>query len=520
MGLFRRRPKPPVKPPVTPPPPPVVSRLSVWANGVLTVQGKATISSLDMQHEGQSFVGVADDGRWKFTFPPGTSPWGATLTVTGVEGFEDYQERCVILPDIVDIGLTPEVAAREGVPQLRERGFTDAGGHYLALGTSLFWAGWGVLNDPGKLQANIDCLKHRVDYIRVLMAVGPGGVWDQRTITMRQAIDGQALARLADFCYDNFGIRVMPTLFGGATGSAYERENFTRQMIAQASGREHKIHHWEVGNEANKNGFEREELFHLARILRASVPHAVALTGPVGQNNDGSPVDPFAYYDGSAATLKTIHLERDVTGTGGMWRPVRQAREPEGHGAWSNNEPIGIASSVFPDDDPLRLVMGAAMTWLCNGSSHVVHTAAGIYGVAYQGPTGPRAANLYEQPTFLPTLDAINRVREHLPVDLPNWKWENNNKSFPAYPFETDPLVQEANVLRSFLAHADGRFVCMPIKVLKDTPYTAKRAMSFDHYDPLTMDVVAHVDLAAGQTYPLEGAPDGQRAAIFIGQYR
>ena len=102
---------------------------------------------------------------------------------------------------------------------------------------------------------------------------------------------------------------------------------------------------------------------------------------------------------------------------------------------------------------------------------------------------------------------------------MPNWAWLNSNSNLPAYPFDTKPLVKEEDVLRSFLATNGTDFVCMPIRVAGNVPYTARRAMTFVHYDPLTGNAVANVTLGVGDTYTLRGRPDGQYAAIFIGKY-
>lgn len=117
------------------------------------------------------------------------------------------------------------------------------------------------------------------------------------------------------------------------------------------------------------------------------------------------------------------------------------------------------------------------------------------------------------------TLDGIETLRRLLPADLPNWHWLNSNPNFADYPFQTDPLVKEDSVLRSFLSTDGTNFVCMPIRVAQDTPYIARRSMQFTHYDPLTGEMLGQAQLQPGESYVLTGAPNGQKAAIFIGRY-
>lgn len=473
---------------------------------------------------------MVPEAPWHITFVvPGSVGGGANIQIVA-EGWMDSVTRLSVGSKTVDelggipatdtqcdpvqlLPATPAVHPRRGVPQLTGRVFSDADGPYLALGTSLFWAPWAWNNDREKLNANLAYAKGRVDYIRVLLAVGPGGLWDQRLSTMQSVVANDTLRHLANHAYDNYGIRLMPTIFGTVQGTQLERDDFVDYVARTCQELGEKIHHIEVANEGDNNGFVREKLIEYVARIKRLYTGVVALTAPVSQ----SPTD---YYKDSGANLMTLHLERDVNGTGGVWRPVRQAREGQATGwAWSSNEPIGIGSSVAQDDDPLRLTMSAALTWLCTGATYVTHTGAGIYGIEYQASTAYRRADLWEQPTLSATLDGIATLRRLLPADLPNWHWLNGNANFPDYPFQTDPLVKEDSVLRSFLSTDGTNFVCMPIRVAQDTPYIARRPMQFTHYDPLTGEMLGQAQLQPGESYVLTGAPNGQKAAIFIGRY-
>lgn len=517
------------KPPV-PPSPPADRLISVDIGGP-TEFVATLLPDLFPPIAGERMV---PEAPWHITFRvPGTVTGGANIKVTADGWIESITRLSVNGKTVDEIGgipatntqcdpvqlesAAPVVTPRQGVPKLAGRVFVDAEGPYLSVGTSLFWAPWAWVNDRAKLDENLRYLQGRVDYIRVLLAVGPGGLWDQRLSTMQSVMANDTLRHMTNYVYDTYGIRVMPTIFGTLQGSRADRDAFVDYVARTAQELGGKIHHIEPANEGDNNGFTRDELVdHVARIKRVYTG-VVALTSPVGEHLPQGFVE---YYDGSGADLMTAHLERDVNGTGGMWRPVRQPREGQATGwAWSSNEPIGIGSSVAQDDDPLRLAMSAAVTWLCAGATYVVHTAAGIYGIAYQASTAYRYANLWEQPTLTATLDGIATLRRLLPADLPNWRWLNNNPNFPDYPFQTDPLVKEDAVLRSFLMTDGTNFVCMPIRVAQDTPYIARRPLEFTHYDPLTGQVLGQARLQSGEPYILRGAPNGQKAAIFIGRY-
>lgn len=415
--------------------------------------------------------------------------------------------------------------ARRGLVRLADRTMVDDDGPFLGLGTSLFWGAWGYLHDRARLEQNLACAAGRlpeqgctagVDFIRVFALVGPEGLWAQRTVSPEDVIDRQVVAGLTDLAYDAYGLRLEWTIVAGTTlaDTPAKRREVTRALVQQLQGRAHKVQFVEISNEEK---IDQAEHAALAALVAAGLPNLIALTA----------VDLGRYVEysaGTAATLRTAHLERDVSGTGGMFRPIRQAREFVDHGPWVSNEPIGFNSSVASDSDPARLALSAVYTWLCRGAAYVLHSGAGIYGLDYGSPYGQRRANLWEQPGFTETVQLINAARAVLPPDLPNWSWSNNNSAFPQFPFALPHFdgnrylpAPEDHLLRSFIAlHPDGRFVMVPIKVEQPVPFTAKRAMTFDvrlMTDPST--VVASVGLQPGQTFTLAPTP----GALFIGRF-
>jgi hypothetical protein len=202
---------------------------------------------------------------------------------------------------------------------------------------------------------------------------------------------------------------------------------------------------------------------------------------------------------------------------------VRQARDPNlfWGGAWASNEPIGPQSSVAADNDPLRLTMAAAYTWLCNGATYVLHTGAGIRGGGAADVARGRSANIWEVPHIDEILAGINAVRKLLPADLASWRFQNNNTDAGRdHPFNTDrlvPLVEGGQLLRAFAAIAgDGRFVLMPILADVPIPFEARSAMHVDVHDPMTGALREAHDLDAGETWSM--APT--LAAVVIGLAR
>jgi hypothetical protein len=418
---------------------------------------------------------------------------------------------------------------RSGIVRLDGRVFLDDDGQFAGIGATLFPAVSVYHHDRARLEKNLALLADRVDYVRVLAVVGPSQSWSDRTSDPRQPWWEAAIAGVADLVFDTFGLRVQWTVFGEtvATPTRDDRANAVTRLIQAMRGREHKVQLYEVANEGWKNGFEgaegRREARALAQLLRDRTPNLVAITAP-GPGDPAVPEEQRAraeadsWYEGSAAQIATLHLDRDTRGTGGPWRPVRQAREGLNLFSipWLNNEPIGRFSSVAADADPLRLAMGAAMTWQCAGAGSVYHSGAGI-----------RLGGEWDRNRGLPAdfdaidaqvLDVIGRLRGLLPPDLPNWQWANANRTFAReYPFsnaeELQRITDAGGLLRAFAMSRGGRIVVMPLLATGPTPFTTRAALTLTVHNPLTGDVIDRRELAAGETYMM--AP--RDAAILIG---
>lgn len=407
--------------------------------------------------------------------------------------------------------LTARPIARRGLVRLNNRVFVDDDGPFFAHGLTFFAAGWAYTHDRARLEANLAVIAKTgaFDYIRVLGAVG-GSSWEDRAFDPRVPEYDAVLAGLTDLAY-TYGLRVEWTIFGGvdATPTPASREAVVRRFVAMSQGREHKIMHWEVANESWQNGFDgeagRAELRRLGAILAAETPIRVALSAPADD------ADATALYSESAADLFTIHLDRNVTGQGLRWRPVRQPWEVQFlrgiPRAWTSNEPIGPQSSVEADADPWRLVLSAGVVAVAGGAGYVYHTGPGVrFGGAADVARG-RVANFAEVEGFAETTAGLVALERLLPADVANWTRHNSNANFPRYPFDTASVshaIEAGDLLRAFCATTDAEFVCLPIKVERAVDFTARAPMQVTVLHPLTGETVRTVTLAAGQTLTLE----------------
>lgn len=417
----------------------------------------------------------------------------------------------------------PARAARSGLVRASGRALVDEAGPYLGVGTSLFWAPWGYLHDRERLKRNLACAAGRlalqpgcpdrtagVDFIRVLLLVGPGG-WRDRTVTNEDVYESDVLTGLSDLAYNEYGLRVGWTIFGSveSTPTASERERLVAFVADALASRADALQFYEVANEATLNGFAgesgRRELWSLARVLRQRTPNLVALTSPQGE-------DARVYYRHSPATLVTNHVSRDVSGPDGLLGPIRAACAPAIIPAlpWVSNEPIGPQSSVESEDDPARLALAAAYTWLCGGAAYVLHTGAGIRGGGAADRERGRSANLWEIPRFAEILGAISAVRRTLPVDLPNFRAPGSTASVAPLRSAGGPLTMPCAVAD------DGRMVCVPIGISEPMRIEASSGVSFDVRDATTGERREQVTLGPGESHTL--APT--TGVLVVGQTR
>lgn len=378
---------------------------------------------------------------------------------------------------------TPPPDARAGRVRLENRVMRDDRGPFLALGHSLFWLVRDARETNG--DANARWLsEHGAGCVRVLSETTD---WPEQMRTDPRLPDYVERLHATRDLARRYNMRIHWTIFGGNALTVSEQEHTVARVLEVCDASPELVQSVEVSNEGQ--GFsdaQGEARMRAFGAMFAQRGYVTALTSAA--HSDAT------LYPDSRATVATEHFERAMTEGG--WRPVRQ---PWGYWEHSdfpptfvNNEPVGIQSSVAMDDDPLRLACGAIVTWLVGGCLHVVHSAAGIYGVPMTHPTaGYRPPNVWDHPTLEPTLNAIAHMRTLLPPDLPNWTRQNHH--WPGHPFTFSPfepgdasLAANHGCTRAYAATRGNQVVCLPIGVMRDITLTPKQAMNWATYDVLT----------------------------------
>lgn len=420
---------------------------------------------------------------------------------------------------LVQVTLRPTVALPQGVVTTDRFVFRDGDGPFLGLGASLFWGTWGYKSDRNRLMQNVAFLaKHGVQYVRVLGVVGPR-FWTDRTADPTWPDYDAVIAALTDDVYAA-GMRVEWTIFGGTdtTPTPAVRRALVDRFAAMARGREHKIMHFEIANEGWQTGFEgasgRDELRTLARHLDAQTTVPVAVTAPP----DTACETIVDYYQNNAGNLITLHFDRSRHTSEGLWRAVRQPwREAAFHCgsgvpyAISNNEPIGPQASVAEDDDPVRLTMGAAVSYLTGVGTYVYHASPGIWGGGVEGRQQGHPADWWDTTHVLNTLQGLRGLRDLLPADLANW--EKMNGHWPTMPVTAVPYLEDGasatGIVRLYGARQGSQAVLLVLGVRGSVTLTAKQTLVYTVYHPVTGATLGHGAVAAGQSFALDDRIEG-----------
>ncbi|HEY2952856.1 MAG TPA: hypothetical protein VGK40_09750, partial [Verrucomicrobiae bacterium] len=412
----------------------------------------------------------------------------------------------------------------------------DNSGPFLGLGASYFQALRRAKYDRARLTNDLALLASKgFNYVRVLSMVN----WDGLEIAPVSFVNsaGHSVAGWPDYAQQfrdmldviaAHGLRAEVTLFADAQyvmpGKA-ARQAHLDLILAGLAGREHKIVHLEVANEAWQNGFPgstgvtdlREFTQYLAD--RTSVP--VAITS----NDDTSDAGITALYLGSAADLATVHFSRDIGTIEGGWLPVRDCYRAgilPGVPPVTSNEPIGAGSSVATENDPIKLCSAAVFAYIANLPAYVYHSRAGVFGWVNCCP--PSGGEVRFQDTA--GINAYQYLRTILPGDLASWV--RNDGLEASAPFTVfcngQPNQYWPNVASPTsgcdrnIGSAKGReFVCFPMGILSGgVTLQARRPVRFQVFNPLTGGVVSNVTLNAGNSVTL---PQGPGAYLLKGSF-
>jgi hypothetical protein len=437
--------------------------------------------------------------------------------------------------------LTAQANKRTGVVRLCGRAFCDDGGEFQALGASLFWGLSGHKFDLAALDRNLRWVGEVLgaDYIRVIAVVGGGDLtpdpWQVAGAFLSWPDYDKQIAALTDRAYDRFGLRVEWTLFGGRAQAPTraEQERVIDRFITMSRGREHKIQHFEIVNEYWVNGWQGEsgiaDMRHLARRLRAGLaaPIPIALSSPVCLAANCSVEETrrelTSMYGGdSGANLWTPHWTRDVAGVDGIWRHIRQ---PWDAGAFAeivppastNNEPIGPASSVLAESDPVRIVASYVSSIISGQTGYVYHSDPGIWRNQvhpyYQDRGHGKYANLEDYPQANAIAAGLKAARQNLPSDLPNWT--RTRHGLPDHPFfgsfkcdgrKCDQIWLDGHasgVVRINAARKGQEFIAQPIGIRGGVRLEPTRAMTMRVLHPLTLHVIIEYGLGPGRSVTL-----------------
>lgn len=414
---------------------------------------------------------------------------------------------------------------RGGPVRLEGRALADAAGPWNALGATLFWALWGERHDPARLEANLAYLAaHRVDYVRILGMVGSES-WADRAIDPAASDYWAMVDRLFDRL-DRHGLRAQVTIFADAQHvmpDATARRQFAAAWADHANRHREQIVAIEIANEYWQNGFGGPDGTEHLRALGTQVAAATAI--PVALSSaTGVPGDWCRLYAGAAGIdVATVHYDRNTGPPDGPWGPVRQPwRYPAGFddacrgrlpAAVISNEPIGPQSSVAADDDPRRLALAYATTFISGGAAYVFHAGPGIRGGGAADAARGRAANFFDLAAA--SLNAIQSVAAILPPGLANWTREDAPGA--SAPWDgIDEAMARGDLLAAHAASSGEQFVAVLLDVVRPHAVVARRAMRFALIDPANGATIAEVSLPRGAAWTVPAHLPGY---LVIGQH-
>jgi hypothetical protein len=415
----------------------------------------------------------------------------------------------------------PRVSQRTGAVRAIDRGFVDDGGPFLALGTTLFWALWGVEHDKDRLAQNLETARSSgFDYIRVLAIVGPEH-WTDRTVDPRTPNWGSNISALTDWVYDRHQLRIQWTIFGGigTTPTVESRASAVDRFLKAIEGRHHKVFAIEIANEGEQNGFGGPagwtEIKALATRVRRSYAGLLATTSPASVDCNRQ----TRLYAGSPASLRTLHFRRSDEGRN-TWQLLEQPWRVGGGScrgvpvASSSNEPIGPYSSVREERDPAILVTSAALTWTAGIGAYVLHTGAGIRGGGAEDRARGRPANLHDVDGWLEIVDGFHCLRSVLPPDLPDW--ERRDERDRRHPFSTTRSARDQPLWGAHVAAVKGsRFVTLLPGIRQRITLKARRAATVRAIEPLQCVPVFERVVGTGDSFTL---PSEHAAVVILGE--
>jgi hypothetical protein len=201
----------------------------------------------------------------------------------------------------------------------------------------------------------------------------------------------------------------------------------------------------------------------------------------------------------------TPHFDRRTDTIETVYRPHRQPWEAQFYDhplPFTNNEPIGPGSSGETENDPARLAIGLANTFLAGGAGYVIHSSAGLRGLEdYWAVVTPEI------------LTALKATKDLIPAGIQNA--ERCNHHWACHPYETDdqiwPDTHENGVVRAFAANVGATSYVAVMGQRGDYTVTAKHDMGIEVFDVRTGARRQILDLAAGEEWTFVEAEEEEQ---------
>ena len=422
-----------------------------------------------------------------------------------------------------------ETRDRSGDPdtvRLCGRSFCDKTGPFLGLGASYFQALRHAKYDRARLNHNLAFLaSNGFNYVRILSMVNWDGLEIAPVTFTNRA--GHRVEAWPDY-WQRFrdlldlagrhGLRVEVTIFADAQYVMPQRSARWAHLdgiLANIAGRESRLIHFEVANEAWQNGFPGKQGVAELRAFTQHLAERTKVLVAITSNDDTSDQGIISLYKGSAADLATVHFSRDIRSAEGGWLPVRdcsRAGRLPGVPPVSSNEPIGPGASVSSESDPIKLCSAAVFAYLAGLPAYVFHSSAGVY-----------ARERFED---TPGIGALRFIRRILSGDLASW--ERNDGLEPTAPFtvfcngQSNRYWLEVSGAtngchRNIGSAKSGEFICFPMGILENgVSLEARRSLHVQGVDPLTGVTITNLTMTANQRLTL---PRGPGAYILKGRY-
>lgn len=403
------------------------------------------------------------------------------------------------------------ITQRHGMVRNDGRAWFDDDGYFHPFGYSLFyaphgWAGLGRSDGRAQVMNNVQYMRGKADFCRVIYSLYPCG--------------RQALRDFIQWAYDVGGQRTQVTVWGGGW-DGYKPDPFScvDDVRWAVEGIEHKVQLLEAANEFWRNGPSLNTVKEMTRRLMESGILTMSTACERPNLNTPPSVTIMRETRWWAQQVGCWHGDR---APGDLdWRFVRQAYDAaQGHWEfpYQQNEPLGPGSSVSSTYDHLRLATHRFLTALYGGS-YVYHNTAGVEGYAHTRPTDGifRPANLWETRNTAKIEECMARVAGWLPERCEQWNGSvphvfNATKTWPRPDKTGLNKAHTARHGRQFLYNASGVLGPGPVKVNNDNLVTAT------FYRPDQDALAFEGQYRRGDVLTLPGDPKANMSYIAIGE--